>query len=75
MALLFVQPAYALDYTIEEARQTFTLTGVTIGVGIFGGYAAIIAVYLGIAGFSPRAVADTTAAPASTDAADQKDSA
>ncbi|WP_228484644.1 hypothetical protein [Microbacterium cremeum] len=47
----------------------------TIGVGIFGGYAAIIAVYLGIAGFSPRAVADTTAAPASTDAADQKDSA
>lgn len=76
VALLFVQPAYALDYTIEEARQTFTLTGVTIGVGVFGGYAAIIAVYLGIAGFSPRPVAPEAAeSPASTDAADQKDSA
>lgn len=76
VALLFVQPAYALDYTIEEARQTFTLTGVTIGVGVFGGYAAIIAVYLGIAGFSPRPAApEATPAPASADAADQKDSA
>jgi hypothetical protein len=73
VAMLFVQPGYALDYTIEEARQTFTLTGVTIGVGIFGGYAAIVAVYLGIAGFSPRPdVPVTTEAPAS---ADQKDSA
>lgn len=74
VALLFVQPGYALDYTIEEAHQTFTLTGVTIGVGVFGGYAAIIAVYLGIAGFSPRQP-DETPAPASVDAADQKDSA
>lgn len=73
VALLFVQPGYALDYTIDEARQTFTLTGTTIGVGVFGGYAAIIAVYLGIAGFSPRAV--TSEAPASADAADQKDPA
>ena len=54
IGLLFVQPAYALDYTIEEAHATFTLTGITIGVGLFGGYAAIVAVYLGIAGFSPR---------------------
>lgn len=74
-ALLFVQPAYALDYTIEEAHQTFTLTGITIGVGVFGGYAAIIAVYLGIAGFSPRTAEPATPAPASTGAADQKDSA
>ena len=54
LALLVVPTQYALQYTIEEARQTFTLTGITIGVGIFGAYAAIVAVYLAIAGFSPR---------------------
>ncbi|WP_426322709.1 acyl-CoA synthetase [Microbacterium sp. E-13] len=81
IALLFVQPAYALDYTIEEARATFTLTGITIGVGLFGGYAAIIAVYLAIAGFSPRpdepADPDNTPAAASApaDPTPQKDSA
>mgnify|MGYP003583104436 CR=1 FL=1 len=81
IALLFVQPAYALDYTIEEAHATFTLTGITIGVGLFGGYAAIVAVYLGIAGFSPRPVetADTpdftAEASASADPTPQKDSA
>lgn len=53
VALLFVQPQYALEYSIEEAG-TFTLTGITIAVGIFGGYAAIVAVYLGIAALSPR---------------------
>jgi hypothetical protein len=75
IALLFVQPDYALDYTIEEARETFTLTGITIGVGVFGGYAAIVAVYLAIAGFSPRPAGAgpvTTGTPAP---ADQKDSA
>lgn len=54
IALLCVPAGYALNYTIAEAHQTFTLTGITIGVGIFGAYAAIVAVYLGIAGFSPR---------------------
>ena len=53
-ALLAVPTQYALQYTVDDAHQTFTLTGITIGVGIFGGYAAIIAVYLAIAGFSPR---------------------
>lgn len=53
LGTLAVQPAYALQYSIEEAGS-FTLTGITIAVGLFGGYAAIIAVYLGIAGFSPR---------------------
>ncbi len=53
-ALLLVPTRYAWQYYIEDAHQTFTLTGITIAVGIFGGYAAIIAVYLGIAGFSPR---------------------
>ena len=86
VVLLFVQPAYALDYTIEEAHQTFTLTGITIGVGLFGGYAAIVAVYLGIAGFSPRPADPEDApsapiAPATAEAATpadpnpQKDSA
>lgn len=50
--LLFVRPGYALDYAIEGAGA-FTLTGTTIAVGLFGGYAAIVAVYLGIAGLSP----------------------
>lgn len=54
LALLCVPAGYALNYTVAEAHQTFTLTGITIGVGIFGAYAAIAAVYLGIAGFSPR---------------------
>ena len=72
ISLLFVQPGYALDYTIEEAHRTFTLTGTTIGVGIFGGYAAIIAVYLAIAGFSPRPAVETDESPARTE---QKDSA
>lgn len=54
VALLFVQPQYALDYYIEDAGRSFTLTGITIAVGVFGGYAAIVAVFLGIAGFSPR---------------------
>ena len=54
LGLLLVPTQYALQYTIEDANATFTLTGIIIGVGIFGGYAAIIAVYLAIAGFSPR---------------------
>ncbi|WP_127473578.1 acyl-CoA synthetase [Microbacterium sulfonylureivorans] len=75
IALAVVPAGYSLPYTIEDAHQTFTLTGITIGVGVFGAYAAIVAVYLGIAGFSPRkdAVA-MTEAPASAPS-DQKDPA
>lgn len=66
LGLLLVNPAYSLEYFIKEADATFTLTGIVIGVGIFGGYAAIVAVFLGIAGFSPRRrVAEITEAPAS----------
>lgn len=61
LGLLLVNPAYSLDYFIEEAGRSFELTGITIGVGIFGGYAAIVAVFLAIAGLSPRRP-DTTAA-------------
>lgn len=53
LGLLLVNPAYSLDYVIEKAGA-FTLTGITIGVGIFGAYAAVVAVFLGIAGFGPR---------------------
>jgi hypothetical protein len=65
LGLLLVPTRYALQYTIEDANATFTLTGIIIGVGIFGGYAAIVAVYLAIAGFSPRrTVPVTTGEPA-----------
>ncbi len=68
--LLLVNPAYSLEYFIKDADATFTLTGIVIGVGIFGGYAAIVAVFLGIAGFSPRrADAGAVTTTASTDTA------
>lgn len=51
--ILVVPVQYALDYTIEGAGD-FTLTGITIAVGLFGGYTAIVAVILAIAAFSPR---------------------
>lgn len=54
VGLLLVNPAYSLEYFIKEAGATFELTGISIGVGVFGVYAAIVAVFLGIAGFSPR---------------------
>jgi uncharacterized membrane protein HdeD (DUF308 family) len=57
LGLLLVPTQYALPYTVEDADATFTLTGIIIGVGVFGAYAAIVAVYLAIAGFSPRRAA------------------
>lgn len=74
LALLVVPTQYALRYTVAEAHQSFTLTGIIIGVGLFGGYAVVVAVYLGIAAFSPRKPLpiDTTA---DASAADQKDPA
>nr|BFF09635.1 hypothetical protein GCM10025699_09380 [Microbacterium flavescens] len=64
---------YALTYRVEEAGMTGTLTGIIIAVGIFGVYAAIVAVYLGIAGFSPRKEADVVTATPASAPADQKD--
>ncbi|MEV5040688.1 acyl-CoA synthetase [Microbacterium sp. LMI1x-1-1.1] len=69
VALLFVQRDYLLEYYIAQARQSFSLTGITIGVGVLGGYAAIVAVYLGIAAFSPRPDAAAAVETADTDAA------
>jgi len=68
LGLLVVNPAYSLEYFNRTVGEGGTLTGITIGVGIFGGYAAIIAVFLGIAGFSPRRLPAAPAAPSETDA-------
>lgn len=53
VGLLCVPTSYALRYSIADVGA-FTLTGITLAVGIFGAYAAIVAVFLGIAGLSPR---------------------
>lgn len=69
VALIFVRPEFALTYFIDDAGPAgteFTLTGITIGVGLFGAYAAIVAVYLAIAAFSPRPAAAEVAADAPT---------
>lgn len=81
LGLLLVPVQYVLTYSIEnpatQAADEFTLTGIIIAVGIFGGYAAIVAVFLGIAGFSPQRQAIVTTSPdvsatngAATDVAD-----
>lgn len=61
---------YVLPYEIEAANLHLELTGVVIAVGLFGGYAAITAVFQAIAGFSPQAK-DTTDEP---EAGDNEDS-
>jgi uncharacterized membrane protein YfcA len=73
IGLLLVPTQYALNYYIEDAGRSFTLTGITIGVGIYGAYAAIVAVYLAIAAFSPRrtTAADGDAPAAASTASDQ----
>jgi uncharacterized membrane protein HdeD (DUF308 family) len=61
--LLLIPAGFTHQYTIDEAG-TFELTGIILGVGMFGGYAALVAVFLGIAGLTPRkadAVADEPA--------------
>ncbi|SJN20495.1 putative membrane protein [Microbacterium esteraromaticum] len=52
--LLAVPAGFAQEYTVEQGG-TFSLTGIILGVGLFGGYAAIVAVFLGIAGLTPAA--------------------
>lgn len=71
LGTLAVPAPYALEYYIEDAGRSFTLTGVIIAVGIFGAYAAIVAVYLGIAGLSPR----KPAVAAVSEATNEKESA
>lgn len=68
-ALLLIPAGFIQEYTIDKAG-TFVLSGIILGVGFFGGYAAIIAVFLGIAGLTPRRVDASApdAAPIPTDA-------
>lgn len=49
IAVIFFAPQ---PYSVEG--QDFVLTSTIVAVGIFGGYVAVIAVFLAIAGFSPR---------------------
>nr|WP_236571284.1 acyl-CoA synthetase [Microbacterium hydrocarbonoxydans] len=72
VVLIAIPAGFVQPYAIEGAGD-FVLTGIILGVGMFGGYAAIIAVFLGIAGLTPthaRAVDDAAAddaSPASVD--------
>ena len=51
LLLLVIPVGFVQNYAVEG--QAFSLTGIIIGVGLFGGYAAIVAVFLGIAGLAP----------------------
>lgn len=62
LLLLVVPVGFVQDYAVEG--RAFSLTGIIIGVGLFGGYAAIVAVFLGIAGFAPAANGVETTAEA-----------
>ena len=53
LLLLLIPAGLVQEYSIATAG-TFQLTGIILGVGIFGGYAAVVAVFLGIAGLTPR---------------------
>ena len=56
--LLIVPVGFVQDYAVEG--HAMSLTGIIIGVGLFGGYAAIVAVFLGIAGLAPAAKGTAT---------------
>ncbi len=66
LGMLVVPAGYQLDYFVDEAGLWFTLTGTVIGVGIFGAYAAVVGVYLAIAGFSPRRTETDASSPVVT---------
>lgn len=53
IVLLAIPAGFTQPYAIKDAGE-FLLTGIILGVGMFGGYAAIVAVFLGIAGLTPK---------------------
>lgn len=64
LVLLLIPSGYVLGYSVPGAGD-FTLTGIILAVGMVGGYTAIVAVFLAIAGLSPRrAEADKDSATA-----------
>ncbi len=64
--LLAIPAGFTHQYTIDEAG-TFQLTGIILGVGMLGGYAALVAVFLGIAGLTPRKADAAAALPVATE--------
>jgi hypothetical protein len=65
VVLIAIPAGFVQPYAIEGAGD-FVLTGIILGVGMFGGYAAIVAVFLGIAGLTPKH-ADAVDAAAAND--------
>ncbi|MCM3778762.1 acyl-CoA synthetase [Microbacterium hydrocarbonoxydans] len=61
--LLTIPAGFVQPYAIQGAGE-FELTGIILGVGMFGGYAAIVAVFLGIAGLTPNRAESPAAASA-----------
>ena len=71
LVLLIIPAGYSLQYSVDGAGA-LTLTGIILAVGMVGGYTAIVAVFLAIAGFSPNrsdATDDETTKDADTDGA------
>lgn len=66
VVLLLIPAGFVQEYTIEKAG-TFLLSGIILGVGMFGGYAAIVAVFLGIAGLTPKRMDAVSAVSESND--------
>jgi len=62
LVLLAIPAGFTQQYEVKDAGE-FVLTGIILGVGMLGGYAAIVAVFLGIAGLTPKQ-ASTVAASA-----------
>ena len=62
--LLAIPAGFVQPYAIDGADE-FELTGIILGVGMFGGYAAIVAVFLAIAGLTPQRADAVATAPAS----------
>ncbi|WP_447948682.1 acyl-CoA synthetase [Microbacterium maritypicum] len=68
VALLLIPAGFLQEYTIDKAG-TFVLSGIILGVGMFGGYAAIVAVFLGVAGLTPKQVDAVATVSESNDSA------
>lgn len=71
VVLLLIPAGFTQEYTITGAGD-FVLSGIILGVGMLGGYAAIIAVFLGIAGLTPRRADDADAVDAAASDSDAR---
>lgn len=67
--LLVIPAGYSLQYSVD-GTEALTLTGIILAVGMFGGYTAIVAVFLAIAGFSPNRTDATEDEPKDADTDD-----